>query len=141
MPLMRYFLFVGGALLALLFVANAALPPLPATARTETAAADFPAIRIHSDRKWPDRIVFDTSITARLPAMATNTAVSDPPVATAVADLSAEARVRETFAQFQPDPTKPDATMPQKRKLAKRHVAPMRIAQQPQSGFFGRSIW
>ena len=29
MPLMRYFVFIGGALLALLFVANACLPALP----------------------------------------------------------------------------------------------------------------
>ena len=68
MPLVRYFLFAGGALLALLFVANVALPPLPATERTE-AAADFAPIRIHSDRKWPDRIVFDTSIPAAAPAV------------------------------------------------------------------------
>jgi hypothetical protein len=44
MPLARYFLFVGGVLLALLFVADALLPKLPAA---ETANANLPVIRIH----------------------------------------------------------------------------------------------
>ncbi|MGH6737474.1 MAG: hypothetical protein ACREDY_00295, partial [Bradyrhizobium sp.] len=61
MPLLRYFLFVGGSLLALLFVVNAAYPvaPLPAAL---TSASDLPPIRIHSERKLPERVVFDTSV-------------------------------------------------------------------------------
>ena len=48
MPLARYFLFVGGVLLALLFLSDAYLPKLPAAERADT---DLPVIRIHSDRK------------------------------------------------------------------------------------------
>ena len=55
MPLARYFFFVGGVLLALLFMANAWLPELPAT-DSVAAVADIPVIRIHSDRKWPERV-------------------------------------------------------------------------------------
>src|SRR5215813_10239563 len=67
MPLARYFLWVGSVLLALLFIAGACLPKLPAAnAMTD---APPPAIRIHSERKWPERIVFDTS--APMPRMAT----------------------------------------------------------------------
>lgn len=58
MPLMRYFLWVGGTLVALMFIADAYGPKLPAT---EMAATDLPVIRIQSDQKWPDRVVYDTS--------------------------------------------------------------------------------
>ena len=66
MPLLRYFLFVGGSLLALLFVVNAAYPTVPLP-DTLTSAADLPPIRIHSERKLPDRVVFDTSV-SQVPA-------------------------------------------------------------------------
>jgi hypothetical protein len=59
MPLARYFTWVGSVLLALLFVANAYLPKLPAAGNTEV---QLPIIRVHSDQnKWPERIVFDTA--------------------------------------------------------------------------------
>ncbi len=58
MPLMRYFLWVGGTLVALMFIADAYGPKLPPT---EMAAADLPVIRIQSDQKWPDRVVYNTS--------------------------------------------------------------------------------
>ena len=58
MPLRGYFLWVGGVLLALLLVADVCLPKLPAT----TTAGTHPSlIRIHSDQKWPERVVYDTS--------------------------------------------------------------------------------
>jgi hypothetical protein len=59
MPLLRYFIFVGGSLLALLFVANATLPAEPL--QETPTSSDLPPVRIHSDRKLPDRVVFDTS--------------------------------------------------------------------------------
>ena len=67
MPLVRYFLFVGGALLALMFVVDAVLPKLPVSDRANT---DLPAIRIHTDRKWPERVVFDTSLPTVVPVTA-----------------------------------------------------------------------
>src|SRR5262249_6245322 len=65
MPIFRYFLYVGGSLLALLLVANAALPTEPFPSNL-TSASDLPPIRIHSDRKLPERVVLDTS--AAMPA-------------------------------------------------------------------------
>jgi hypothetical protein len=153
MPVARYFLFVGAALLALLFVADAYLPKLPVTAVTD-AAADLPMIRIQSDRKWPERIVFDTSIPAVSPVQ---TAAVVPVQAPAgVADVSA--KVREAFAQLQPPDAKPSQQLqpaaskapapaaPPKRKVAKKHVAPpmVLVAQQQQQrpfGFFGNNTW
>ncbi|MBV8924465.1 MAG: hypothetical protein JOZ74_03750 [Bradyrhizobium sp.] len=115
MPLLRYFLFVGGSLLALLFVANAALPtePLPAAL---TSRSDLPPVRIHTERKLPERVVFDTNavLPSQVPATPVVVAQTGPqqqgqgrkqtqaqaPVPPARADISAKARVREAFAQL-----------------------------------------
>ena len=58
----RYFLFVGGALLALLFAFDAFAPKASADNATHaTAGVDKAVVRIHSNQKWPERIVFDTT--------------------------------------------------------------------------------
>jgi hypothetical protein len=148
MPLVRYFFFVGGALLALLFISNAYLPKPPDVA---TADADLPVIRIHSDRKWPERVVFDTSRPTIVPLQTANAGAGVPAAATA-ADLAAKARLREAFAQLQPPaqtqaqapvPAKPEPKLQQKHNVAKRRAAPpvMLVAQQPQFGFFGNNTW
>jgi hypothetical protein len=147
MPLARYFFFVGGVLLALLFVVDAVLPKLPVADRADT---DLPVIRIHSDRKWPERVVFDTSLPTIVPAQTAKTVPVAPAPAT-VADVSAKVRVRDAFAQlpFDPkqaqlsDPKKPDPKLQRKRKIAKRRVAPptVLVAQQPQFGFFANNTW
>ena len=69
MPVVRYFLLVGGVLLALLFLSNEVLPQLPAAERVAEAGPDKPVIRINSDRKWPERVVFDTNMPTIVPAM------------------------------------------------------------------------
>jgi hypothetical protein len=146
MPIARYFFFVGGVLLALLFVSDAVLPKLPVTDR---AATDLPAIRIHSDRKWPERVVFDTTIRAVAPVQIAN-AQADAPAA--VADASSKARMRDAFAQLQPSDTKqlestypkmPEPKLQPKRKVAKKHIAAptVLVAQHPQFGFFASNTW
>jgi hypothetical protein len=147
MPLARYFLFVGGVLLALLFVVDAALPTLPVTDadRTDTAV-DKSIIRIHSDRKWPERVVFDTNLPTIVPAQTVkaDAVVPAPPPPTIVADVSAKARVREAFAQLvPPEPKKPEPKLQPKRKIAKYRAAPpmVQVAQQPRFGFFDNSAW
>ena len=65
MPLARYFLYVGGVLLTLVFILDACLTSkLPVIERSH---ANSPVIRIHSDRKWPERIVFDTTLPTIVP--------------------------------------------------------------------------
>jgi hypothetical protein len=143
MPLLRYFVFVGGALLALLFVADAYSPKLPVVTATEIASPESPTLRIRSDRKWPERIVFDTSIPTIVPALVAKTAASPPAPAT-IADVTAGARVRDSFAQFAPPETiKPESKVQRKRKIARNRVAqPTRLAaQQPRFGFFGNDSW
>ena len=61
MPLARYFLLVGGALLVVLLVAGAWLPSLPVGEQAETQRAK---IRIHTEMRLPERVVFDTSMPA-----------------------------------------------------------------------------
>ncbi len=146
MPLARYFLFVGGVLLALLFVVDGALPRLPVADadRTDTGV-DKSIIRIHSDRKWPERVVFDTSLPTIVPAptVKAEAVVPAPPPPAIVADVSAKARVREAFAQLvPPEPKKPEPKLQRKRKIAKYRAAPMvQVAQQPRFGFFENSAW
>ena len=164
MPLLRYFVFVGGALLTLLLLASVVLPqqPLP---ETLTSGSDLPTVRIHSERKLPEKVVFDTSVPVKVTAPAANSIVAVAPAAAApiamspaIAEMSAKARVREAFAQR---PDQDEATGPKMSQLAlvslpepkmvskvpvlKRKVvvkprapAPLMVAQQPR---FGRETW
>ena len=154
MPVARYFLCVGGVLLALLLAINAFAPREPAVAGNSAPSVDRPTVRIHSDQKLPERVVFDTSLPTIVPPAATvQVAPAPPPPAAA---LSAQTRVRNTFAQFAPDSKelvpagsrKAEPQAPKKRKIAKVHAnppwnSPMRIAQQqqPHFGFFGGPMW
>jgi hypothetical protein len=59
----RYFFFVGSLLLALLFFGNRYLAhDTSQNFQRETGDADGAIIRINSAHKWPERIVFDTSL-------------------------------------------------------------------------------
>jgi hypothetical protein len=164
MPLLRYFLFVGTALLALLFVVDAYLPKSPVVdgaANANTAAntaTGLSVIRIHSDRKWPERVEFDTSLPA-VTAAPVRTAEASAP-ATGV-DAAAPVRMRDAFAQLQTsvqlqtpaqlqtsEPKKPEPKLLPKRRIASRTIAKSRVgpptilvAQQPRFGFFGNTIW
>jgi len=59
MPIIRYFLFAGAFVIALLFVLDCNLPPLA----TASAAPDVDRtiIRIHSAHALPEKIILDTS--------------------------------------------------------------------------------
>jgi hypothetical protein len=151
MPLTRYFMYVGAALLALLFAADAFLPSLPVADKTETVA-DLPVIRIHTDRKWPERVVFDTRVPAAAPAAQTANAKTDAlrPAPAAVADSSGKTRVLDAFAQLTPAepkqiepvaPKKPQPPPHHKRKIARSRIGPpaVLLAQQPRFGFFAHN--
>jgi hypothetical protein len=142
MPLARYFLFVGGVLLALLLISGWVLPKFPMT-ETADMSADKSFLRISSDRKWPERVVFDTSVAPIAPVQTamTEEAVTSP-ATDAVVDVSV--RVRAAFAQLEPsDQKKPESKPHRKHKIAKKHLAPPRmlVAQQPRFGFFVSNIW
>jgi hypothetical protein len=143
MPVARYFLFVGGVLLALLFAVDAYVPKEPVLTATATAATvDNPTLRIRSDRKWPEPVVYDTSLPTIVPPLAVKAAVAEVPAPPA--EISAKARVRETFAQLvTPDMNKPEPQVQPKRKVAKSRTAPpvRLVAQHQNFGFFGNNTW
>jgi hypothetical protein len=139
----RYFLFVGGALMALLVAFDAFAPKAAANNTTQAAASvDKSTLRIQSNQKWPEKIVFDTTQPTIVPkaAPAPQVVLAGPEPAP---EITAKARVRETFAQFVPvEPKQAETPAPRKRKVAKtRHSQPMRFAQQQRYGFFGTSTW
>src|ERR1700722_7653640 len=107
MPLLRYFLYVGGSLLSLILIGNVLLPQEPPPG-TLVSATQLPPVRTQSDRKLPERIVFDTSstvVTAPVPVLAAPrvvAAAAPAPVPAVTAEMSAKARVREAFAQLPP---------------------------------------
>ena len=137
MPLARYFLYVGGALLALLFISDPYLPKLPASDWGNSRSA---VIHIHSDQKWPERIDYDTLTVppARIANIEANVAAPG---------IVASTTEREAFAQLQPsslsDVKKSEPKLQRQRKIAKRRAAPPALlaAQQVQFGWFGNRIW
>ena len=151
MLLARYFLYMGGALLALLLLVSAELPKAPVVSSTDSAA-DLPAIRINSDRKWPSKVVFDTNAPTIVPTqIASNASDVKAPVATA--QVAPKAAPREALAQLAPSDLKKAGVRKLEPKLRQRHKVyaarrrmyprPMMVAQQPQFGFgfFGSRIW
>jgi hypothetical protein len=69
-PLGRYFTLAGGALLALLFVADAIIPRQPAL-ESRNSGPQLPRIRIHSELKGPEAVVIDTSQAIIVPTPST----------------------------------------------------------------------
>lgn len=150
MPVARYFLFVGGVLLALLLAIDAIIPQQAVVASQAAPSVNKTVVRIRSDQKLPERVVYDTSLPTIVPPTVTAQAVAPPAPAVASADAIAQARVRETFAQFVPaEAKKPEPQVQRKRKIAKSRQAPpmqfaqpqMRVAQQSHFGFFGGPSW
>jgi hypothetical protein len=125
LPLRRYFLFVGGGLLALLFLLDAVLPP--PVRQSSASGPNFPVIRIHSELKRPPAVVIDTSRRMIAPVIA---AQDDSPAAPAPYVMP-DSRILESFAQFVPPsnrqtsankPKKPERNPLPKRKVVVAHV-------------------
>lgn len=145
MPLRSYILSVGGVLLALLFVANTLLPEPSVTGIV--SGTEPPRIRIYSERKGPEAIVFDTSLPTIVPPLA---ARQKAPVAEASV-ASTEQAVRNSFAQVAPapppqiagsEPRKVSAKHPRKREftVARARRAPRFAAEYTRLDFF-RMTW
>jgi hypothetical protein len=145
MPVARYFVFVGGLLLVLLFALNAFAPQEVVVASNAAPSIDKTVVRIRSDQKLPERVVYDTSLPTIVPPAAATRIAAAPPAP--AADVSAQARVRDTFAQLVPAEVKKvdkklEPQAPRKRKIAKsRPAQPVRFAQQQHFGFFWNNTW
>ena len=98
MPVARYFLFVGGAAACAAVRARCFCPAAMAVASNAAPSINKTVVRIRSDQKLPERVVYDTSLPTIVPPAAT-ASCRGCRLAPA-ADVSAQARVRDTFAQF-----------------------------------------
>jgi len=119
MPLLRYFTYVGGALVALIFVGSYVIPE-PATVPQHDAAR--PVIRIASDRIVPPRVDLDTSVQPTAPSSAQRVLALSAP----------QAPVRQAYAQLLSPPATPASTAAGPVKpLAKGEVRKAKIARRP----------
>ena len=117
MPILRYFVYIGCVLVALLFAANWIWPTEP-RAPVQAVSAEPPfeqTIRIQSARRWPDKIVFDTNQPTIVPPPAPVAAVSVPPPAPVVAANSPLDARAEIKPAVQPAPP------PKRQARARRH--------------------
>jgi hypothetical protein len=129
MSLAGYFRNVGAALLALLWIADfyVARPPV-----AQTTTVDQPAIRIHSDRKWPERVVLDTST----PIVSTTLAASDRNIEASLAAAaprasSALAKAGDAFAMLTPTDTRGTESAAQDERQSKVAARPVRKKSRP----------
>jgi hypothetical protein len=120
LPIARYFILVGGTLAALLFIAGWLFPAPQAMFSNQTTVFDKTIIRIRSERKWPEKIVLDTSRPITLPPP-----VEERQMAQLVplpSDKPGDQSRLEARAQWKPDtrpPTVNHSTSPIKRRVAR----------------------
>lgn len=146
-PVRGYFLWVGGALLVLLFAANSLLPATPPSRLIESHST-LPPIRIASELKRPEAVVIDTSQPGFLPILPDREIAIPSPLSSDVADavrqpsalLSEQSdasdgspaiptRIRETLAQLGPGVSDQAGSSPRPAGLAsepRRNFAPTR---------------
>jgi hypothetical protein len=109
MPVVRYFVIVGGMLLGLLFFADWYFPTSAAATAGADTDVDRSIIRIHSLHKWPAAIRMDTSAPMPTPA---------PVIAEATAPDAPIERVKQAYA-FEPPPQKTPEKPRRRAKLSR----------------------
>lgn len=114
MFLVRYFLYAGGALLALLLFLGWYLPVPSATndgqvqEQVQETSLDKEILRIRSAQKWPQKIDFDTNIPAIVPPPALAASVPPAPTSPFKAADASNKSVLNAHAEAKPlQPQKP----------------------------------
>ena len=113
LPMARYFAVVGGALAVLLLIAGWSLPELPDRFSDRPDSTGAAAIRIASARKWPEKVVLDTSQPTFFPPSIDVAPVrdlverlhddrTDQPVVAPQVDAAAKPDVRPLVAEHPP---------------------------------------
>jgi hypothetical protein len=104
MPLLRYFGWVGGFLVAALFAANWCFSvPTPRSRPSDVPLNQRINIRIHTDHKWPERVTFDT--TRLMPTPDAKLEAESSPSREILA--RAERRTLDAFAEMAATPVRP----------------------------------
>jgi hypothetical protein len=141
MPLLRYFAYVGGALLALLIVASYMFPDAPTVAARDTSK---PVIRIASDRVvGPPRMDFDTTVqTPGVPGVAGSAAAANLARANALEAMAQIAPPRAAAAAPQTSPVKIEPKVEHKKtKIARHHPDRRLVSAWPQPFQPFRWMW
>jgi hypothetical protein len=122
-PVVRYFMYVGVVLLAMLFVADQYFSGV-SQSFVRDGQVDKSVIRIQSAHRWPDKIDYDVSLPTIVP--------TTQPAQAAAAEPPKPTQPREAFASIAPAPevAKPRAPPKIKRKVARRAM-PTRMAAFP----------
>jgi len=135
MPLLRYFVGFGGALLALMLLANAYLPTPEAPPQQQTNGIDKSTIRIASRQKGPERVEIDASLPTIVPSVdvaqaqiqSTRTAERQP-----ATEAAKTAETRDAYAEMPATPAKHvAAATPKKPKVRTARMDAQRRAAQP----------
>lgn len=133
MPLIRYFVFIGGALLALLFLADHYIAA-PASAAANTTP-DVSIARIKSTQTWPEKIVLDTSVRQ----ISLSKVAADAPAAPAAVDATRQAFAMVTQPAVEPKQATP--SVPNKRVAERpRQRQPSRVAARGQTMVFSEPV-
>lgn len=116
MPLIRYFIFTGGVLLALLLLAS---HYMGSPDNVVAQAGQDPVVRIHSAQQWPEKIILDTSAPRVPPPDVAVAAAPSPPSEI----QAAQGRTREAFAMAAQPTAEPKRATPRapSRRVAQRH--------------------
>jgi len=120
-PVIRYFILVGGVLLALLFVADWYWP-IPSPMPSYGAPIDETILRIRSAHKWPRKVELDTTVPIIVPPSPPATETAQ---AATIPNTAAPGATPALNALAQAEP-------PQK-QVAKRKAAPRARSREPHS--------
>jgi hypothetical protein len=121
-PIARYFMVVGSALAVLLLIAGWSLPELPDSFPDRPEIIERAAIRIRSERKWPEKVVLDTSQPA-IPPPSIEVAPTEQLAARLPDEMTDQTRL-DALAKLNPDARPIDA-----------HRRPARARRKPARAF------
>ncbi|MCK1651570.1 hypothetical protein IVA88_08985 [Bradyrhizobium sp. 149] len=140
MPLIRYFVFTGSALLVLLYLADYYMAG-PVSAAAETGP-DLSIARIHSAQTWPEKIVFDTSVRqiplTKIAASTTSDAAAPP--AAPEGTRQAFAVVVQSAAESKAAESKRAAPAAPKKRVAERHRRRQALRMAARGQFFNEPV-
>jgi hypothetical protein len=121
-PIARYFTVVGSALAVLMLIAGWSLPELPDSFPDRPEIIERAAIRIRSERKWPEKVVLDTSQPA-IPPPSIEVAPTEQLAARLPDEMTDQTRL-DALAKLNPDARPIDA-----------HRRPARARRKPARAF------
>jgi hypothetical protein len=101
-PVAKYFMFIGSALAALLLMVSWYCPAPPAIFADRPQIIASAAIRIKSERKWPEKIQFDTSRPTIVPPAGEVLSIAAPPAPLPTEETTGKPNL-QALAQLNPD--------------------------------------